>query len=380
MQETTPQPPLEPTSQKGGLSRWTVLSVVGVVVLLSSGYFWQRNQANQAELAAIEALKSVRAIVVLDADRRFAQSVNLSTVPPEQFETAVERLSAMRHVEAVDLSRTSFQDGHIDAFRHLGSVKSLVLTDTQITDEASDKLADYLPKLESLLLAGTQVTSASLDNWVRLRSLKILDLSRTASTEGFERLASLPGLEWFLLREVDVAAGALMPLVTSESLQRLSLNGAAVDDQTLESLRDAGPAFAVRRAVTQLRHQCFSRSVSSTIELDSLRRAEDVIDFRVVSTAVVMVDDVIDIVADLQDGTVTQRHVKSPHVSAAEVVVQLHAGPILARKVCLSLPLAHVQRESVVASGKITVHISVVTQHDILVIGGIVSVGVTIWV
>ena len=226
------------TRNSGKLTRVASAAILAVV-LCAATYYWQRSGAIAAEQQAIGSLKAMRAIVVLDANRKHAESINLSTVPPPSFDDAIEHLAALHYARSVDLSRTKFNDAHCDAVSELKHIQSLVLTETPLTDQGIARLVPRLRDLEALYLVGTQVTPRSAKTLSDLPSLTILDLSRTSFDAGFDQIARLPRLEWLLLRENDLGSSDLMPLSQAKSLTRISLEGATVQPSSVDALRKA---------------------------------------------------------------------------------------------------------------------------------------------
>ena len=242
-----PNPPPSPPAARQPARqsrRRAALLVACVLAAAIAGYYWRNGQHNASEANAIQSLKQAGAIVVLGSKRKHADSANLSTVKPANFEAAMDNVARLYRLKSIDLSRTPLTEQHLDRVLALRNLGSVVLSGTEVGDMGVERLA-RLRKVEALYLVDTKITSRSADALARLKSLKILDLSRTSFNEGFDRLATLPNLEWLLLRAVDLGDARLAELTKSKSLSRLSLEAATVTAESLAVLRDAKPKFSI---------------------------------------------------------------------------------------------------------------------------------------
>lgn len=247
-----PNPPLEvPTvNAPGGKARRVI--VAGVLVAAALGVaFWLRVQQHQREMAAAHEIGALGALVVMDTGGSHVSSVNLSTIPtPESLAKAVDQLSALRYVTALDASRTTLGDEHLAAISQLSGLNSLTLNETKVTDAGVARLGG-LRNLQALYLVNTGVSDDCAAALAKIPDLHILDLSATRVTDNLEPLAGLPKLEWLLLRETTLKDSALPKLASSGSLGRVSLEGSAYAAASLAKLQKSSPSLTVDVTVAE---------------------------------------------------------------------------------------------------------------------------------
>jgi hypothetical protein len=222
-------------------ARW--LAVIGiaacVVIGLLAWWLWNERQATARELAAKAALTDLGALVVMDGSRSHVASLNLSTLSDaEKVDRALEHVPHLIHLSSFDASRTPIRDEQLKQVATLSGLEALTLTSTSISDAGIAHLA-RLKNLQALHLPGTKVSSSGLNALSSLEGLKVLDLSATAVSGNLGQLASLPQLDWLVLRNLTLEDDALGELAGCQQLRRLSLEGSQYDQESFEKLRQS---------------------------------------------------------------------------------------------------------------------------------------------
>jgi len=128
-----------------------------------------------------------------------------------------------------------------------GSVKTVSLSNTQVTDTDLKELARF-ENLENLFLWNTAVTDARLKELGGLKNLKSLYLGGTEVTDqGLKHLAGLKSLQHLDLRSTKVTDQGLEVLAGYQSLQKLDLGRAPVTDEGVAELRKRCPGLKIER-------------------------------------------------------------------------------------------------------------------------------------
>jgi hypothetical protein len=238
-----PPPQARAAARKGPLA-----IILLAAALVAAAAFFVSYQRGQAEAAAVKALNDLGAIVVMDPGGSHAASVNLSTLSTaDALAQAVKHLPALRHVTALDASRTSIGDDAMRAIGGMSGLFSLTLNETKLTDEGAKHLVG-LSNLQALHLAQTEITNGGLNSLGKLVGLHILDLSATKVTGDFGPLAQLGKLEWLLLRELTLKDDALVELAPLQTLTHLSLEDAKYSEHSVAELKRALPKARVDRS------------------------------------------------------------------------------------------------------------------------------------
>jgi hypothetical protein len=231
-------------------SRWRApiviaAAVVGAAVALYVAY--AQVAAQRREREAAKEIEGLGAIVVRDAAGSHVGSLNLSTLQSRESLAEVLRLlPALRHVTALDASRTPVTDADLERITGLTQLNSLALNKTAVTDAGLGHLADLL-RLQALYLASTDVSDKGLPALVRLQELHILDLSATEVAADLGPLAELGQLEHLVLRELELRGDALSQLGAVPNLKRLSLEGSTYTDEQIERLLKQIPGLSIDR-------------------------------------------------------------------------------------------------------------------------------------
>ena len=233
--------------------RWIAVAIAVAVIVLtalaasSAWWFYSRGQVSPEELAAKSELTTLGALVVMDPERKFVNSVNLATLKsPETFDRAVELLPALARVKSLNFNATPFRDEHAPSVARIGNLQDLVLNNTAVTDAAIEMLAG-LSGLSTLYLVNTNVTSAGLPAIGQMDSLKILDLSGTKVAGDFEPLQELSELNWLVAQRLSLDAAAITALGKCQGLTRLTLKETTVPEQAVSQLQRERPSLTIDR-------------------------------------------------------------------------------------------------------------------------------------
>jgi Leucine-rich repeat (LRR) protein len=220
-------------------------AAVGAVAAVYIAYAAVASQ--RRERSAAQEIEGLGAIVVKDAGGTHVGSVNLSTLQDrEGLAEALRRLPALRHVTALDASRTPLADADLEHVAGLTQLNSLALNETALTDDCLRHLAD-LSSLQALYLASTGVSDKGLPELVNLQELHILDLSATKTAADLAPLVELEQLEHLVLRQLELRVGALEKLGPLPNLKRLSLEGSTYAEGELDRLREQIPGLVIDR-------------------------------------------------------------------------------------------------------------------------------------
>ena len=235
-----------PTKPKRGWYQFSLRTLLLLVVLASIGMSWFAVKRHRAEKqrAAVEAFGKLDGNVYVyydfhyDADGR---PVRAPEPPGPAWLRSLLGVDFFSDVVWLQLVCSTACDADLEHLAGLTKLKSLYLTDTQLTDVGLAHLAG-LTKLEWLSLSGTQLTDAGLEHLARLTNLKWLDLSDTQVTDaGLEHLAGLTNLESLVVSDTQVTDAGLEHLAGLTNLKWLGLDGTQVTDEAVEKLQQALP-------------------------------------------------------------------------------------------------------------------------------------------
>ncbi len=145
----------------------------------------------------------------------------------------VRHLASLKSLEELWLDETVDGRGLL-YLPSLPSLKSLILTDMRISDEALAAVKG-LPSLELLRVVRTPITGTGL-KYLRGTSVKDLNLSDTGVREGLEHLAAMPELEALHLNRCRSARMAIADIGRVTQLKELWLKDANIIDADLQQL------------------------------------------------------------------------------------------------------------------------------------------------
>lgn len=159
-------------------------------------------------------------------------------------------LHHMHALEHLDLSFTSVQDDAVEALACIGSnLRHLNLNNTKISSAGVEILAGHVPNLEVFSLSNTSTDDSAISYISLMPSLKALNLSNT-NVKGFTRqisdeqeeapslkaLQDLKHLESLDLAGTQVSDSAIHVILGLEELSHLSLDSTPLTDSCLDHL------------------------------------------------------------------------------------------------------------------------------------------------
>lgn len=185
----------------------TLLIFVTVVAVFCS-WFAVRMQRAKRQREAVEAIAKTATRVRYDYHARLSQGAK----PPDPLR--LRKLLGddfFSDVVVVGL-KSDAGDAELEYFQRLTELRSLGLSDTQITDAGLEHLKG-MTSLKWLNLARTQVSDAGLEHLKGLTSLETLWLTRTQVTDaGLEHLEGLTSLQELELDQTQVTDAGLVHL------------------------------------------------------------------------------------------------------------------------------------------------------------------------
>jgi hypothetical protein len=236
------------TNQRSRRHFWIAISaVLAAVAAAFAWWLYASHRAAERELAAKAELAQLGALVVMDAQRKHVNSVNLSTLKsPETLNQAIARLPALSRIKSLNVDGTQFGNEHAATVGRLTHLQDLVLSNTSITDIALQKLSS-LSRLTTIHLANTAITNAGMPSLAELRSLKIVDISGTKITGNLEPLSNLTDLSWLVAGRLTLDEAAIQAIGRCPNLTTLSLAGSTYPETALAELTRKHPALRLDR-------------------------------------------------------------------------------------------------------------------------------------
>jgi Leucine-rich repeat (LRR) protein len=143
------------------------------------------------------------------------------------------------HVDSVSLADTRITDASLVEIARLPGLTELELSSTDITDRGLRHLRG-LNRLSMLFLDGTRVSDEALSEVLPgFLDLEVLNLSGTAAGDKtLFRLASLGGMESLIVGNTRVTSASLASIARLSSLECLALDGCAIGNRDIEQLLD----------------------------------------------------------------------------------------------------------------------------------------------
>lgn len=139
-------------------------------------------------------------------------------------------------IQRLFIAGTSINDDGVESLCHLKDLHNLDLSQTRITDKALEPLS-HLNNLEELNLARTNVSNRGIAHLKNLKSLACLELSETAVTDaGLGALTSLKRLKFLGLKKTRITNNGLSALVRIPTLRKLILDDTLVTDEGVSTL------------------------------------------------------------------------------------------------------------------------------------------------
>ncbi len=272
---------------------------VGELVLIQP---WEVAAEAVGALAGMKTLRSLQIhspSVKLSADAvravgrlRTLAKVDLSGIAPLTT-TDLAPLGQLRDLERLVLFSATTDDAFLDALGECRHLQTLILGDTQITDDRLRRLATRVPNLNHIQCDGSLLTDAGIealgglsqlescnlftnpDSPARLTDASLIALGRCRSLSALllpngrftdTGLAALAGLPFDSLQFAGTVESCceatLTQLVAGRTFEDLTLNGPAITDALVPIL--AGH-FAPRNAVLSLNHARITDAAASDL-------------------------------------------------------------------------------------------------------------------
>lgn len=149
-------------------------------------------------------------------------------------------LQELTNLKTLDLTDTQITDKGLEHLKGMTKLEALFLDNTQITDKGLAHLKD-MTELDFLYLQGTQITDNGLPHLNGMTNLQALDLSGTRVTDaGLAHLKGLTKLEELYLWDTEVTEAGLEHL-NGLNLSRLGLSYSRVSDEDVRKFQQAFP-------------------------------------------------------------------------------------------------------------------------------------------
>lgn len=173
----------------------------------------------------------------------------------------IRMLQGVQGLKQVSLARNHrVVDDHLEPLSQIGTLETINLTETEVTD-AGVRLLARLPKLKTLRLAETGLDGSCFASFSRVSLTKLILNEAPISGEGLRSISRIKSLEWLDLNLVSLPAAEIthlrhcsnlralgfwgVPELDSHDLswlpelrqlQSLSLGNSSVDDSIIETL------------------------------------------------------------------------------------------------------------------------------------------------
>lgn len=143
---------------------------------------------------------------------------------------------------AVDLEFANIKNEQIRFLYKYSTIRSLELSDTQITEDVLPDLVTSFPDLESLGFSFLTLTDRGMIQISKLTNLKHLDIMDSkVSDDGICQLTSLTSLEMLLLSGTPISEHAAHCIAQLKHLKYMRFQKSDIAQETLVSLREALP-------------------------------------------------------------------------------------------------------------------------------------------
>ncbi len=171
----------------------------------------------------------------------------------------LELLMVFPRLAELNLALTSITDQSANRISQLSKLRKLNLDNTKITDGTLRHLLK-LP-LETISLAGTEVSDEGMRWLAQIRTLERINLSQTKiSNTGLERLSILPELKQLYLTKTKISGGAIALLSQAATdLDVLECSGTQIDNGSIATF----PSFRRLRRLGVARCQIRDEDLKS---------------------------------------------------------------------------------------------------------------------
>ena len=90
--------------------------------------------------------------------------------------TTVKDVVVTHQTEEIDLPKAEVGDEDIESLRHFSNIRSIILSDNQLTDIGMTLICENLTKLRKLFINNNQITHQGVKQIGKLTNLRCLDL------------------------------------------------------------------------------------------------------------------------------------------------------------------------------------------------------------
>ena len=157
------------------------------------------------------------------------------------FDAEVSKVTSANGLETLTIENCKASSGCLNDVAKLKSLKSLTLSQTQVTDLSA--LA-ALPQLEKLDLNFSAVRDQNLSSLSQFPKLHYLNARGLMITDkGVEEIAKCSKLDYLHLGGAHLSPTGLKPLKALKELKFIVLNDATFDNKDLDELKEAIPGL-----------------------------------------------------------------------------------------------------------------------------------------
>jgi hypothetical protein len=231
------------------LNRCTLTTVSGrsTAAILSQSFRAHIIMSNKIRTAIILCILAAAVDAIKDPEpaRPASQAEAVAAIKKLGGTVILDKTSG--EVVEVLLMGTQITDAGLEQLKGLTSLTTLFLTHTQITDAGLEHLQG-MTSLTRLYLSNTQITDAGLVHLKGMTSLTWLDLRGTQITDaGLEHLKGLTNLTTLCLDFTQITDAGLEYLKGMTNLIVLSLTGTQITDAGLAENKAALPKWGIIR-------------------------------------------------------------------------------------------------------------------------------------
>jgi hypothetical protein len=219
----------------------TLLIFVTVFAFACSWFAVKMGQAKR-QREAVNAIQKVGGTVHYDYAETAPRTVSSSGKPWEP-EWLLKLLGEDFFHKPVNITffDTPKDEGWIKAVNSLPSLKTLLLSGGNISDETLDNLLE-LPNLEELHANSSSVSDEGLKNLEKFPKLRWLTIHYTKVTDsGLVHVKNLKHLEWLILIGDNISDASIPNLSSMTTLQLLDVRGTAITANGHAKLKEAMP-------------------------------------------------------------------------------------------------------------------------------------------
>jgi hypothetical protein len=234
----------KPVKRKLRWYQFSLRSLLIFVTLFAVACSWFAVKMGRAkrQKEAIEVIQKVGGSVHYDYEETAPRTVSNSGKPREP-EWLLKLLGEDFFHKPVNITffETPKDEGWIKAVNSLPSLKTLLLSGGNISDETLEHLSE-LPNLEELHANSSSVSDKGLKNLEKFPKLRWLTIHYTKVTDsGLVHVRSLKHLEWLILIGDNISDAAVPDLSSMTTLQLLDVRETAITVNGYEKLKKALP-------------------------------------------------------------------------------------------------------------------------------------------